>query len=143
VSKGGSYTIQVGGANNAGGNLEFLFDFVVPPPPRPPRLRPDITFTARGTSNGVKVRALKVESARKARVEVRCGGCPKLVKRGKTVSFKRLRGRDLAAGSKVEVRLTRRGYVGSYTAYRIGVGAFRKLTRCMNPGSTKPRRKCG
>ena len=28
VSKGRAYTIQIGGVNDAGGNLEFLFDFL-------------------------------------------------------------------------------------------------------------------
>lgn len=162
VEKGKSYTVQIGGANSIGGSLEFLFDFLadtdadgvlddVDRCPRtrgsgkngcPVRLRPDITLTARGTTDGIQVLKLKVKSSRKARIAVRCRDCPKLVKSGKSVSFGRLRGHSLPAGSKLEIRVTRKGAIGSYTAYKIGVGSFDKLTRCMKPGSTKPRRRC-
>ena len=162
VRKGRSYTVQIGGVNNAGGNLEFLFDFLADTDadgvvddsddcPRvkgtgkngcPPRLRPDITLTARGTAGGVEIVKLRVKSSRKARIEVKCRACPKQVKRGKRVSFGRLAGQDLLAGSKLEIRVTRKGAIGSYTAYKIFPGAFDKVTRCMKPGSRKPRRKC-
>lgn len=163
VQKGKSYTVQIGGANGVGGNLEFLFDFLADtdadgvlddvdrcPPTKgtgkngcPVRLRPDITLTARGTTDGIQVLKLKVKSSRKARMAVKCRGCPKLVKSGKSVSFGRLGGQSLPAGSKLEIRVTRKGAIGSYTAYKIGVGSFDKVTRCMKPGSAKPRRKCG
>jgi hypothetical protein len=162
VRKGRSYTVQIGGVNNAGGNLEFLFDFLADTDgdgvlddadncPRlkgtggkgcPVRLRPDITLTARGTAAGVEIVKLKVKSSRKVRIEVKCRACPKQVKRGKRVSFGRLGGQDLSAGTKLEIRVTRKGAIGSYTAYKIGVGSFDKLTRCMKPGSTRPRRRC-
>jgi hypothetical protein len=162
VRKGRSYTVQIGGVNNAGGNLEFLFDFLADTDsdgviddsddcPRvkgtgkngcPVRLRPDITLTARGTAGGIEIVKLKVKSSRKARIEVKCRACPKQVKRGKRVSFGRLAGQALSAGSKLEIRVTRKGAIGSYTAYKISAGAFDKVTRCMNPGSRKPRKKC-
>jgi hypothetical protein len=163
VQKGRSYTVQLGGVNGLGGNLEFLFDFLadtdadgvlddVDRCPRvkgsgkngcPVRLRPDITLTARGTADGVEILKLKVKSSRRARIEVKCRDCPKQVKRGKAFSFRRLAGQALAAGSKLEIRVTRKGAIGSYTAYKISRGAFDKVTRCMNPGKRKPRRKCG
>lgn len=163
VKKGRSYTVQIGGVNGIGGDLEFLFDFLadtdadgvlddVDRCPRvrgsgkngcPPRLRPDITLTARGTADGIEILKLRVKSSRKARMEIKCRGCPKQVKRGKAVSFPRLAGQALAAGGKLEIRVTRKGAIGSYTAYKISRGAFDKVTRCMNPGKTKPRRKCG
>ena len=52
--------------------------------------------------------------------------------------------RELPAGTKLEVRVTRRGAIGAYVAYRIQRGNFKKgPDRCMNPGSRKPRRRCG
>jgi hypothetical protein len=163
VQKGRAYTVQLGGVNGLGGGLEFLFDFLADTDADgvlddtdncphvkgtggrgcPLRLRPDITLTARGTAGGIEIVKLKVKSSRRARIEVTCRGCPKLVKRGKRVTFARLAGRALPAGSKLVIRVTRRRAIGSYTAYKISSGAFDKVTRCMRPGSRKPRRRCG
>ena len=164
VQKGRSYTVQIGGVNDAGGTLEFLFDFladtdadgVLDETDRcrslkgtqsrdgcPLRLRAETTLRALPTATGIMLDRLAVAANRKARVEVRCKGCPKQVKRGKSVKFPRLAGRNLPAGSKLEIRVTRKGAFGSYTAYRIVRGNFKKITRCMNPGSRKLRKKCG
>lgn len=60
----------------------------------------------------------------------------------RTRSFSNVRGERLAAGSAIEIRVTRRGFIGSYIKYTVRRGNFRKTTRCMNPGSTVPRRRC-
>lgn len=163
VRKGASYTVQIGGVNSVGGPLEFLFDFLADTDgdrvlddtdrcPRlkgsggrgcPLRLRADATLRALPTARGIEIDRLRVSLNRKSRVEVRCKRCPKQVKRGRTVSFPRLRGRELPAGTKLAIRATRKGAFGSYTAYRIVAGNFKKITRCMNPGSRKLRKRCG
>jgi hypothetical protein len=166
VRGGGSYTIQLGGVNGAGGNLEFLFDFladvdgdgVLDDNDRcrtlagstrtgcPPRLRADSLLRAQPTAGGIEVLALSVTAPRRARVAVSCtrGACPSEVKRaGSTVRFRRIRGRELPAGSKLVIRVTKRRAIGTYIAYRIQAGNFKKIERCLNPGSRRPRKRCG
>ena len=165
VAKGGSYTVQVGGVNAAGGNLEFLFDFLADTDgdgvfddidrcPRlagsarggcPPRLRADSTLRAQPTAGGIEVLALSVTAPRRSRVAVSCSrGCSREVKRARsTVNFRRIRGSNLSAGSRIVIRVTRRRSIGSYIAYRIQRGNFKKIERCLNPGSRKPRKRCG
>jgi hypothetical protein len=165
VRRGGSYTIQLGGVGGAFGSLEFLFDFladtdgdgVLDDADRcrtlagtrkdgcPPRLRANVVLRARPTAGGIQVVGLSVTAPRRSRVAVTCSsGCPRQVKTSRgTVSFGSMRGRQLGAGSTLAVRVTRRGAIGAYVAYRITSGNFKKIERCMNPGSTKPRRRCG
>ena len=165
VRRGGSYTIQLGGVNGAAGSLEFLFDFladtdgdgVLDDNDRcrtlagssrggcPPRLRADSTIRALPTAGGIQVLALSVRAPRRSRVAVSCSrGCTREVKRAKsTVRFRRIRGRSLAAGSRIVIRVTRRRSIGTYIVYRIQRGNFKKIERCLNPGSRKPRKRCG
>jgi hypothetical protein len=164
VRGGRSYTVQIGGVNNAGGNLDFEFVFAPDPDldsvlgsddkcPRikgtarrngcPLRLNAETVLRALPTAAGIELLGLAVSVNRRARIAVRCRGCPRQVKRGRSARFPRLNGRDLPAGSKLEIRVTRKGAFGSYTAYRIQRGNFKKVTRCMNPGSRKLRRRCG
>lgn len=166
VQRGDSYTIQIGGVNNASGSLEFLFDFladvdgdgVLDDADRcrtvagtrkdgcPPRLRADVTLRARPTATGIEIVRLAVTASRGSRVAVTCGlACRRQVKRARsrTLVFGALSGRDLGAGTSLVVRVTRKGAIGAYVAYRITSGNFKKIERCMNPGSSKPRRRCG
>jgi hypothetical protein len=165
VPKGGNFMLQVGGVNSAGGSLESLFDFLpdvdgdqvldesdrcrkLPGPLPggcPPRLRADSTIRALPTAGGIQVLALSVRAPRRSRVAVSCSsGCPSEVKRAKsTVRFRRIRGRSLSAGSRIVIRVTRRRSIGTYIVYRIQRGNFKKIERCLNPGSRKPRKRCG
>jgi hypothetical protein len=165
VRKGGSYTIQLGGVDGAGGNLEFLFDFLADtdgdgaldgddecrtlagPAGRdcPTRLNADATLRALPTPTGLRVLSLSVRAPRRSRVAVSCSsGCRREVKRARsTVNFSRIRGSNLNAGSKVVIRVTRRRAFGVYIVYRIQAGDFQTIERCLNPGSQKPRRRCG
>jgi hypothetical protein len=165
VRKGGSYTIQLGGVSDAGGSLEFLFDFladtdgdgVLDDADRcrtlagssrggcPPRLRADSTLRAQPTANGIEVLALSVTAPRRSRVAVSCSrGCASEVKRARsTVNFRRIRGSNLSAGSRIVIRVTRRRSIGAYIVYRIQRGNFKKVERCLNPGSRRPRTRCG
>jgi hypothetical protein len=165
VPKGGKFMIQVGGVNSAGAGLEALFDFLADvdgdqvldeadrcrtlPGPAPggcpPRLRTNVTLRALPTAGGIEVVSLAVTAPRRSRVAVSCSrGCRSEVKRARsTVNFRRIRGSNLSAGSKIVIRVTRRRSIGSYIAYRIERGNFKKIERCLNPGSRKPRKKCG
>lgn len=60
----------------------------------------------------------------------------------RTLSVRNLRNRRLKAGSAIEIRVTRQNAIGAYFKYTVRRGNFRKITRCMNPGSTRPRRRC-
>ena len=166
VRKGRAYTIQLGGVNDTGGNLEFLFDFLADtdndgvlddadncprlaapdrPSGCPKRLRPEVLMRAQPTANGIQVLGLTVDAPRGSRVEVACTrGCRTEVKRARRadLKFRRIRGRKLSAGSKIEIRVTQRRAIGAYVAYRIVDGTFVKIERCLTPGSRKPRRRC-
>lgn len=164
VTRGRAYTIQIGGVGGVGGNLEFLFDFLADtdgdgvlndvdkcdrlrgPASEagcPTRLRASVTLRARPLSGGIQLLNLRVKASRGSRVSVRCGGCPPQAKRAKTVGFGRLRGERLRAGSSLVIRVVRRNAIGAYFKYRITRGNFKKTERCLNPGSRKPRRRCG
>jgi hypothetical protein len=166
VRGGDAYTVQLGGVNGAGGPLEFLFDFladtdgdgVLDTEDRCDRLvgtranngcpreqRVGTSLRVRPTATGVEIDGLTVTARRGSRVEVRCSsGCRRQVKRARRkVSFPALRGNALRAGSRIEIRVTRKGFFGEYVRYTILRGNIRKTERCMNPGSRKPRRRCG
>jgi hypothetical protein len=164
VRGGRAYTIQIGGVDDAFGSLEFLFDFLADTDGDgvldevdecdglagtqrnsgcPGRLRGEVTLRATGTADGIRLVSLRVDATRRSRIEVRCPGCGRQVRRARTVGFPRLRGRAFRAGSRIVVRVTKRRAFGAYTSYRILRGNFKKTERCMNPGSRRPRRRCG
>lgn len=166
VQKGRSYSVQIGGANTAGGALEFLFDFLadtdadgvldtvdrcdrIPGPEGnngcPRRLRANTTLRARPTADGIEIDALAVTAKRGSRVVVTCSaGCHRQSKRAhSTVTFPALHGVALRAGARLDIRITRAGYFGEFVRYTVLPGNFRKTERCMNPGSRKLRRRCG
>lgn len=46
-------------------------------------------------------------------------------------------------GAKIELRITAPGYIGKYFVWKVSGSSVSSATvRCMNPGSTKPRKKC-
>ena len=168
VRSGRAYTIQLGGVNDAAGELEFLFDFLADtdndgvlddadncprlsgggrPSGCPKRLRPDVVLRAQPVAGGIRVLGLTVKAPRGSRIQVTCTrGCRREVRRaergGRTISFKRVRGNRLPARSKLEIRVTRRRAIGAYVAYKIRNGDFKRVERCLRPGSKKPRRRC-
>jgi hypothetical protein len=143
VKKGLAYTIQVGGVNATGGLLQFLFDYFITPPHR---LSAQSSLTATDSGTGDKLLGLSVSTTRAARVEVDCGRyCRRQSKSGSAVeSFPQLKGVDMPAGSKLQIRVTAHNSIGVFIQYDIVGGArvFTKLTRCTEPGSRTPRRKC-
>jgi hypothetical protein len=134
----------------------------------PARLRADSKLRARPTGDGIVVTGMTVSAPRGARVEAKFPGGRQVKKASalgayarvrppeilagsssrpvahasRTVSFSRLRNRRLRAGSKIEVRVTQTGAIGTYFRYTVVRGNFKKITRCMNPGSRTPRRRC-
>src|SRR5262245_32355519 len=102
VRRGRAYSIQIGGVNDAGGALEFLFDFLADTDgdgvldtvdrcdrlvgPRgnngcPRRQRVSTTLRARPTANGIEIAGLSVSARRGSRVVVSCSrGCRRQVK---------------------------------------------------------------
>jgi hypothetical protein len=137
VKAGQAYTVQIGGAAGSAGNIEFLFDYLVPLT----RLQAEATLTARPLAGGVSVVSLAVKAPRKARVEVRCTrGCRPQATTARTVGFARLRGALLPNGSSLKIYVTAKNEIGAYIEYRIGHGSFTKTQRCLAPGSKKPKR---
>lgn len=135
VQAGKSYTVQVGGVNSAGGELEVLFDYFV----QLKHLQAETTLTAQPLSSGIKIVSLLVSAPTKARVEVRCTrGCSPQAANGKTVSFAHLHGAVLPNGSTLKIYATAKNEVGTYIEYRISHDRFKKVQRCLAPGTKKP-----
>jgi hypothetical protein len=135
VQAGKSYTVQVGGVNSAGGELEVLFDYFV----QLKHLQAETTLTAEPLAGGIKVVSLLVSSPTKAQVEVRCTrGCSPQAASGKSVGFARLHGAVLPNGSTLKIFATAKNEIGTYIEYRISHDRFKKVQRCLAPGTKKP-----
>jgi hypothetical protein len=166
VRRGDSYSVQIGGVDAAGGPLEFLFDFladtdgdgVLDTVDRcdrldgtaknngcPRRQHVNTTLRALPTATGIEIDALSVSARRGSRVVVTCSaGCRRQVKRAhSTVTFPGLSGAALPAGARLDIRVTHAGYFGEFVRYAVLAGNFRKIERCMNPGSRRLHRRCG
>jgi hypothetical protein len=165
VQGGDAYTVQLGGVGTAGGPLEFLFDFLADTDadgvldevdrcdrlagPRgnngcPRSQRFNATLRARATATGIEIETLTVTTGRGSRVVVSCSsGCRRQVKRtGSTVRFPALRGVALRAGTRLDVRVTRRGFFGDVKRFTILRGNLKSVERCTYPGSRRLRREC-
>jgi hypothetical protein len=166
VRRGDSYSIQIGGAGAAAGALEFLFDFLADTDGDgvldtvdkcdrldgtaknngcPRRQNVNVTLRALPTASGIEIDALTVTARRGSRVVVTCSsGCRRQVKRAHSaVTFPGLRGVQLPAGARLEIRVTKAGFFGEFTRYSVLAGNFKKIERCMNPGSRRLHRRCG
>lgn len=111
---------------------------------------PFIRIKGRTTGKGARVDLFTVRAARGARVWVRCVGkrCPKhktqaravkTKKKTATVRFRRIEG-WFRAGTILEVRVTKKGYIGRYTRFRIGkLKPPVRWDGCLVPGATGPR----
>jgi hypothetical protein len=163
------YTIQVGGLDNGagaiGGALQLNFQFFAdrdddgifdplddcPDQPGvrsaggcPPELRSTPKLTATPTGSGIIVKKLSVSATKGAKVEVRCRRrCSgHQARTAGVVSFPLLRGRALPAGARIEIFVTKKDSIGSYTRYDVVRGNFKRTDRCLKPGSHTPRTKC-
>lgn len=130
VSEGTNYTIQVGGANNAGGpvKLEFTYfpdtdgDGILDDTPDkcrrqagiprfggcPPELRSTPRVLYQSVGSGLRITGLEIDDVPKgARAEVRCGRkvTRKATRKG-TLKVNGCAGRMIDAGSNIQVRVT-------------------------------------
>jgi hypothetical protein len=54
-----------------------------------------------------------------------------------------LRNQKVKRGAKIELRIKQQGFIGQYYRWKVGRNEISSATtRCLNPGSNKPRRKC-
>ncbi|HLM86571.1 MAG TPA: hypothetical protein VK272_10340 [Solirubrobacteraceae bacterium] len=135
VAAGKAYTVQIGGVESAGGELEVLFDYLV----QLKHLQAEPTLTAQPLSGGVRLVSLTVNSPAKARVEVRCTrGCSPQLASGRSVGFPHLHGAVLPNGSALKIYASAKNEIGAYIEYRIAHDRFKKVQRCLAPGSKKP-----
>jgi hypothetical protein len=121
-----------------------------PTPPQPPgaaapRLMnpfPIVRIRGRLTADGARVTLLTVRAPRGARIAVKCAGdhCPRRrVAVVAVVVHLRPYERVLRAGTRLEIRVTRRSSIGKYTRLVIREGqAPLRRDRCLMPGSSRP-----
>jgi hypothetical protein len=141
VKKGRNYTIQIGGVDDAGGPLQFQFDFFAAPPHR---LSAQATLEAKQITGGLQLVGLSVSTSRAAKVTVTCGRfCHSQSKtRASVERFPKLDGVQMPSGAKLRIYVTAPHSIGAYIEYDILPGNFKKVTRCLQPGSRKPRKSC-
>lgn len=147
VKKKVAYTIQIGGVNDAHGPLEFLFDYFIPPPPR---LTATPTVNWETSSAGLMLVTLQVATVRGTHVEVNCGDrCRPESKNvanfgSTTVDFPHLKGVVMPPGSKLQIRVSAPGSIGTLIQYTVvsGFVAPTKQVFCMEPGTRTPRTTC-
>jgi hypothetical protein len=130
VSEGTNYTIQIGGANNAGGPLRLEFTYFPdtdgdgilddtpdkcrrqPGIPRfggcPPELRSTPRVLYQSLGSGLRITGLEIDDVPKgARAEVRCGRTVKRrATRTGTLKIGGCTGRTINGGSSIQVRVT-------------------------------------
>ena len=127
-------------------------DGCLDPVPRK-RVSADARLRATPTATGLRIVYLRVIAPKGSKVTVRCGArCKFATKAGasgnvlamasKTVPVTKLAGRSFRAGQRIRIYVTRKGRIGAYIQYTIRRGGFKRVNRCLNPGSTKPRRRC-
>jgi hypothetical protein len=111
---------------------------------QPPLLRPFPRVRIRGwlTRSGARVTLLAVRAPRGARIATRCRGrsCP--VRRlARTATSTRLRAfqRRLRAGTRLDITVTKSGYIGKWTTIVIRKDRPpRRADRCVYPGARRP-----
>lgn len=129
------YTIQIGGVEGAGGEVQFLFDYLV----HPRSVNAEATLAAEGLSSGLRVVSLSVSAPKGARVTVRCTrGCGVEAKTARTVHFPKLGGTVLPNGAALRISVTAHDEVGTFIEYKVRGNSFVKSRRCLPPGSSKP-----
>lgn len=120
----------------------------------PKRIKADATLKAAVIGGTLHVFSLKVSAPKGAKVTVRCGPGCKFAKKAsasgkplalaaKLVNVKKLAGRNFHKGDKIRIYVTRKGQVGAYIQYTVRQGGWKKIKRCLKPGSMKPRKRCG
>jgi hypothetical protein len=148
VQRGAGYAVQLGGLDTGSGaeagRLQLTFEFF-------PDSDQDGTFDAldRCRSLAGTVRSLTVNAPKGSHASLSCRKRCKIsqgrnarARAAKTLSFSKLRGRFLPAGASIVIRVTRSGFFGDYVRFDIKPGNFKRIDRCLYPGSKKPRKNC-
>lgn len=109
-----------------------------------PRLRPIISMKAKIVGSRFRIVAISVRVPKGTKVAVKCAkGCKKSqVRTAATVTFKRFKGLAVKKGAVIEIRSTRKNFIGAYTKYTFTKTGFKRIDRCLPVGSTKPQRSC-
>jgi hypothetical protein len=120
-----------------------------------PRVAATISFSYVGAGAGhFRVTQLVVKGAnRRAKITVRCSGHPRCTfksKRGPSIRKGRAnllaklsRGqRIFRTGQTLDVRVTRKGFIGKVQRIRFGEIRPSSRTLCLKPGSSRPRNRC-
>jgi hypothetical protein len=94
------------------------------------------------TPAGARVTLLTVRAPRGSRITVRCRGrlCPR-PRLARIAAVLRLRDleRELPAGTRIDITITKRDFIGKWTTIKIRRGAPpARLDRCMYPGGRRP-----
>lgn len=169
IEGGRHYTVQVGGLDAGmgpvGGVLGLSFQFFAdrdgdnvfdpldncPDEPGvrahggcPPELVATPKLTATPTGTGIIVKSLSVSASKGSKVEVRCRRrCSgHQARTAGVVSFPLLRGRAVPAGAAIEIFVTKAHSIGRYVRYDVVRGNFKRVDRCLRPGSRKPQKTC-
>jgi hypothetical protein len=127
-------------------------DGCLDPAPRK-RISADARLRATPTASGLRIVYLRVIAPKGSKITVRCGRRCKFAKKAaasgnplataaRTVAIKKLAGRSFRAGQRIRIYVTRKGRIGAYIQYTVTRGGFKRVNRCLNPGSTKPRKRC-
>jgi dipeptidyl aminopeptidase/acylaminoacyl peptidase len=120
------------------------------------RIRADVHSTFDSTTTGVRFSSLTVSRVPPGgRVEISCVRARRDVCRHErravrtrerhsvSLTFHRFRELRLRAGTRIEIRVTKPNYIGTYLAYRIKRGADVKgKPRCLEPGARTPKSSC-
>jgi hypothetical protein len=137
----GWYAIQIGGVNDAGGQVgvSVVLD-------EPPRVTAQVRAGARRAAGGADV-TLRVNAPKGARLAFDCARRSCRLPGDKTVERTGLRryvsGDLVPNGARLELRVTQAGHIGAYFAWTVRNGRLGKvLTRCTEPASARPRTVC-
>jgi PKD repeat protein len=113
---------------------------VAPRPPGDFSPSPLVRVVGRATATGAHLDVVSVTAPKGAHVGVRCkgGNCPykhkRFTSKGKRVILRKL-ARTYAAGTIIEVRVTKSETIGKFTRLRIRAGENpARLDRCLRPG---------
>jgi hypothetical protein len=142
----GWFALQIGGVENAagdpgGGRVDL--SVVLRPPPRV-----TAAVSASGRRKGAAAAVnVSVNAPRGARLAFSCARRSCSLPGRQTVSRagkrKYLNGRTVPNGARLELRVTRSGYIGDYFAWQVKGGRLgRVTTRCLEPASAVPRKRC-
>jgi PKD repeat protein len=147
--RAGTYPVSLQVTDRDGATAVATLSVVVEK--RPPRVFSEsqlIRFLAAPTTTGAHLTQVSVTAPKGANVGIRCkgGNCPykrkRFTSKGKRVFLRKL-GRIYAAGTVIELRVTRSETIGKFTRVRIRAGREpARLDRCLRPGRPEKPIKC-